>query len=219
MATTSDSRVNPPISLEQAIEESKLVVGGRVASVSSGIATIEITDAFWGEKPLDTTSIQVAVASRPSIKVGVEGVWILDGQQPANILNANGPLESIRAVERVFAGLPAVEPEPPSRELRAMYAKADVVSFGSIERIDASSGTFREFKTVKGSLAGPILVERGPLPEQPGGPWEFDDSANGPFKVTLYLVEQDGRWIILNPSDPTLYWLSSLEKALEKRFE
>jgi hypothetical protein len=101
-----------------------------------------------------------------------------------------------------------------------MYNDADVVSFGTIERLTPDTARFRMFKTVKGSIVEPVIVTRGSQEqEQPGGPWEFSEYSSGPIYATLYLHQQNEQWVVMNQADPTLFSLSSLERALEKRFE
>lgn len=87
--------------------------------------------------------------------------------------------------ERVLAGLPAKLPPPTNDQLAEWVARSDVIVFaaatgdaGRVEtrtpRLDwAEAGTLEPIEVLKGDLAGPIDVARGPQPSLPGGTWAF----------------------------------------------
>lgn len=87
--------------------------------------------------------------------------------------------------DRVLAGLPTKLPPPTKEQLAEWVASADVIVFaaatgdaGRVElrtpRLDwAEAGTLEPIEVLKGELAGPIEVARGPQPSVPGGTWAF----------------------------------------------
>jgi hypothetical protein len=86
---------------------------------------------------------------------------------------------------RALAGLPATLPPPTRDQLAEWVTRADVIVFaaatgdaGSVEtrtpRLDwAAAGTLEPIEVLKGELAGPVEVTRGPQPALPGGTWAF----------------------------------------------
>lgn len=86
---------------------------------------------------------------------------------------------------RALAGLPAKLPPPTNDQLSEWVARSDVIVFaaatgdaGRVEtrtpRLDwAEAGTLEPIEVLKGELAGPIEVARGPQPSLPGGTWAF----------------------------------------------
>ncbi len=86
---------------------------------------------------------------------------------------------------RVLAGLPAKLPPPSNDQLAEWAARADVVVFaaatGDADRVEthtprldwADAGTLEPIEVLKGELAGPAAVVRGPQPASPGGTWGF----------------------------------------------
>lgn len=107
---------------------------------------------------------------------------------------------------RALAGLPATLPPPTTDQLREWVARADVVVFAAVTgdagrvetrtpRLDwAEAGTLEPIEVLKGELAGPVEVARGPQPTVPGGTWAFPvqkertgvfflDTSSGPATV------------------------------------
>jgi hypothetical protein len=86
---------------------------------------------------------------------------------------------------RVLGGLPDKLPPPTRDQLAEWVASSDVIVFaaatgdaGRVEmrtpRLDwAEAGTLKPIEVLKGDLAGPIDVARGPQPSLPGGTWAF----------------------------------------------
>jgi hypothetical protein len=86
---------------------------------------------------------------------------------------------------RVLAGLPAKLPPPANSQLTEWVARADVIVFAAATgdaagvetrtpRLDwAGAGTLEPIEVLKGELAGPVEVARGPQPTLPGGTWAF----------------------------------------------
>ena len=86
---------------------------------------------------------------------------------------------------RALAGLPAKLPPPTNAQLAEWVDRADVIVFaaatgdaGRVEtrtpRLDwAEAGTLEPIEVLKGELAGPTAVARGPQPTLPGGTWGF----------------------------------------------
>ena len=87
--------------------------------------------------------------------------------------------------DRALAGLPVKLPPPTKEQLTEWVASADVIVFaaatgdaGRVElctpRLDwAEAGTLAPIEVLKGELAGPVAVARGPQPSLPGGTWAF----------------------------------------------
>jgi hypothetical protein len=85
----------------------------------------------------------------------------------------------------VLAGLSPKLPPASNDQLSEWAAKSDVIVFagatgdaGRVElrtpRLDwAEAGTLVPIEVLKGELAGPIEVARGPQPTLPGGTWAF----------------------------------------------
>ncbi|MDQ3790218.1 MAG: hypothetical protein M3422_23620 [Actinomycetota bacterium] len=86
---------------------------------------------------------------------------------------------------RALAGLPTKLPPPTNAQLTEWATRADVIVFaaatgdaGRVEtrtpRLDwAEAGTLEPIEVLKGELAGPTAVVRGPQPTLPGGTWGF----------------------------------------------
>lgn len=113
---------------------------------------------------------------------------------------------------RVLAGLPVRLPSPTRDQLVEWVAAADVIVFaaatgdaGSVEsrtpRLDwASAGTLEPIEVLKGELAGPVDVVRGPQPSLPGGTWGFpvQQERTGVF----FLDTSSGPATVLNTAAP-----------------
>ncbi|GAB1515368.1 hypothetical protein JCM33774_74110 [Actinophytocola sp. KF-1] len=86
---------------------------------------------------------------------------------------------------RALAGLPAKLPPPTADQLAEWVTRADVIVFaaatGDADDVEtrtprgdwAGTGTLEPIEVLKGELAGPVAVARGPQPAQPGGTWAF----------------------------------------------
>ncbi|MGB3444792.1 MAG: hypothetical protein WBA97_39145 [Actinophytocola sp.] len=86
---------------------------------------------------------------------------------------------------RAVAGLAAKLPPPTNDQLADWVARADVIVFaaatGDASRVETSTprldwadaGTLEPIEVLKGELAGPVEVVRGPQPSAPGGTWAF----------------------------------------------
>jgi hypothetical protein len=213
--TQINTRLQPPKLLEAAINEATTVAAGTVSAVVGTTATVDITKLLWTSSPMPHPATIDVRINPDTTSIGDNGVWILDGDTPANILSAARPQSvSLRAVERVFGSLSPYEQEPAPTELATLYAKADVVAFGTVDYLSPSSATFHPVKIAKGEIDDPSPIERGTLPEQVGGPWEFTRSPDAEVYVTLYLRKGANGYEALNPVDPTLYSMASLERAL-----
>ncbi len=113
---------------------------------------------------------------------------------------------------RALAGMPTKLPPPTPDQLAAWVAGADVIVFaaatgdaGRVEsrtpRLDwADAGTLEPIEVLKGELAGPLAVTRGPQPSLPGGTWAFPVQKE---RTGVFFVDSSsGSPVVLNEAAP-----------------
>lgn len=113
---------------------------------------------------------------------------------------------------RALAGLPAKLPPPTNDQLAEWVAGADVIVFaaatGDASRVEqrtprldwADAGTLEPIEVLKGELAAPLAVARGPQPSLPGGTWAFpvQKERTGVF----FLDTSSGTPMVVNTAAP-----------------
>jgi hypothetical protein len=161
-------------------------------------ATIEVESTLKGDvapgklaitKPESSYYLAEASDARSDRKARSGGVFVLRNTDGAPALLGHVGVHdhefAAQWFARVLAGLPAKLPPPANSQLTEWVARADVIVFAaatgdaaSVEtrtpRLDwAGTGTLEPIEVLKGELAGPVEVARGPQPTLPGGTWAF----------------------------------------------
>lgn len=213
MAAESNSSdwVSAPVPLEHLVHDSSTIVVGQLVASGPDASVLRVNRVLKGAGEAgDAITIEAGTVPR---SVGDEGVWLLDGNTPPTLLG-EGPVGTARQVERLLAGLPRVDLPPSGSDLRALAERAEAVAWVMLESDDGETATARTERVLKGDVPVEFIVKADAQPEQPGGPWRFPTGGQRASAV-LFLREEAGGFTAINPTDPTLYRVSSVTPALQ----
>lgn len=205
------THAQPPPPLASAMRRAALIATGSVRAVEADAAIVALDRVLQPEGSRAGDTVRVTWKGG-TLTPGQSGVWVLGEGDPRPVLTPEGPSVPLRQVERVLAGLPAIDEAPTSEVLRRLGAEAEVVIFARILADGGDCASVTAVESLKGDLPANTLVTRGPQDDAPGGPWTFATGA--PSFGVLFLRFRDGGWQVMNPTDPTLYDVGVVHAAL-----
>lgn len=206
----------PPEPVESLVSQAERIVTGQIQEANAGDYELVVREVLAGPAEVGQR-IRVMNAPKGARALALfdeeEGVWLLGAGDPAPVLAGGSGGPSQRTVERVMAGLPAVESPPSDQELQELAAESDVVVWAEVTSTDGTTASARRLKVLQGDIAETFTVTAGGPTDAPGGPWTFP-VRDVPDRPVLFLKQNNGGWTAINPTDVTLYRPTLVERAL-----
>lgn len=208
----SESDLSPFLPDSIAADSATAIVHGVITLVTGDEAEIAVDTIRRGQDEIRGTTLSVRTGAwQPD--VGTAGWFFLDHTWDNAVLLM---VRTRREMERVIAGLPRSDPRLLPDEIRRLFSTSDAVVIGLAVPTSGSEAVIDVVGVRKGHLIGAVSVSRGFDSDQPGGPWQFDtmltSDSPGPNGI-FFLNESNGRWLVMNPSDPRMLSPYQLDEA------